>query len=318
MQPARRAPTPVWQPHATLGSGSRDSTTFVPAGYSGRNAHADTDAHRARSHAATPAPAAASFAFVADPLLGGTRQAALPAVTRPSATRAALGAEAAVHPPRVAPDRTPTPAAASPPTAPAAPTAPAPPCPSLPCAACEARSRQDAQAAERQLAAQAHLATAEQARAATLARQQQLDTAVLQALDRTAATPPPWQADDLASLALHLAMQLVRGELQHGPHAIDRLARGALQLLDDARGDAVVDLHPDDLALAQDAGRHWPRHPALRADATLSRGSVRVRVGAAEVEDLLEQRLQALADALLAPADPVPAADPGPLPDTAP
>lgn len=314
MQPARRAPTPVWQPHPTLACGSRDSTTFVPAAYSGRNAHADDDARRARSHVAMPAPAAAPFAFVADPLLGGTRQAAPPAVTRPP------GAEAAVHPPRVAPDPTSPPAAAAAfktAAAPAAPTAPAPPSPSLPCAACEARSRQDAQAAERQLAAQAHLATAEQARAATLARQEQLDTAVLQALDRTAATPPPWQADDLASLALHLAMQLVRGELQHGPHAIDRLARGALQLLDDARGDAVVDLHPDDLALAQDAGRHWPRHPVLRADATLSRGSVRVRVGASEVEDLLEQRLQALADALLAPADPVPAADPGACPDGA-
>ena len=299
MPPAPRTPAPVWQPHPAFTAHRRDGAQFMPA--LGLTAGAQTDVrdidgadtHGSAGHAGH----AHTPRFIADPLAGAVQRAA----ARPTQD----------DPPPVAP-----PGAASlskPVTAPApqAVTEPAieftpePPRPA-PAPAPAARPREPEPAHDPHAAEQARaaaLAAATAAASAAAARQQQLDTAVLHALDRAAATPPAWQADDLASLALHLAMQLVRGELRHGPHAIDRLARGALQLLDDARGDAVVDLHPDDLAQAREAGQSWPRHPVLRPDASLSRGSVRVRVGAAEVEDLIEQRLQALADALLAPPE---------------
>jgi flagellar biosynthesis/type III secretory pathway protein FliH len=290
MHPASRTPAPAWQPHPALTVRRRDGAVFMPTPL-GPTAGAPLDACGV-DRAGSPSPR-----FIPDPLVGAVHHAA----ARPDTAGEVLPSVPAATP--AAPEPVRPASALAPVTASVMAPVPAPmpaPLPSL--------HRHEPEPAHQALAAeQARAALAEAAAiaaAAAAARQQQLDEAVLRALDRAAAAPPPWQAEDLASLALHLAMQLVRGELQHGPHAIDRLARGALQLLDDARGEAVVDLHPDDLAQARAAGQAWPRHPVLRPDAGLSRGSVRVRVGAAEVEDLIEHRLQALADALLAPVDP--------------
>jgi len=107
----------------------------------------------------------------------------------------------------------------------------------------------------------------------------------------------------LKRLALHLAEQLVRGELSLSGEAINRLVEHALIEVERSPGnDLVLMLNPEDL-------ERWKRvAPAsldsleVRADASLSIGSVRVSAGESIVEDLVEHRLHQMAARLLGEA----------------
>ncbi len=108
--------------------------------------------------------------------------------------------------------------------------------------------------------------------------------------------------EPLRRLALHIAEQLVRGELQASPQAITQIVRQALAALDPAPGDPVlVCLHPDDAALLQSASPSFLAVDGLKVqpDPQLHRGSVRLRLDDTVLEDLVEHRLQALVDRLL-------------------
>ena len=108
--------------------------------------------------------------------------------------------------------------------------------------------------------------------------------------------------EPLRRLALHIAEQLVRGELQAAPQAITQIVRQALVALDPAPGDPVlVCLHPEDAALLQAATPSFLTVDGLKvqADPQLHRGSVRLRLDDTVLEDLVEHRLQALVDRLL-------------------
>ncbi len=119
--------------------------------------------------------------------------------------------------------------------------------------------------------------------------------------------------EPLKRLALHLAEQLVIGELSVSPQAIERLVRRCVEELDAQRGSqVVVELHPDDLAAMQalmkslhpegaDASDSAKSAPAwiLQANAALIPGSVRASANDAVVSDLIEHRLDALARQLL-------------------
>ena len=104
--------------------------------------------------------------------------------------------------------------------------------------------------------------------------------------------------EPLRRLALHLAEQLVRTELQTSGQALTRLVEQVVAQLDGA-APVLVHLNPDD----------WERVQALQGepqpgiqwlcDPELGPGSVRVRANDALVEDLMEHRLEALADQLL-------------------
>ena len=104
--------------------------------------------------------------------------------------------------------------------------------------------------------------------------------------------------EPLRRLALHLAEQLVRTELQNSGQALTRLVEQVVAQLDGA-APVVVHLNPDD----------WERVQALQGepqpgiqwlcDPELGPGSVRVRANDALIEDLMEHRLEALADQLL-------------------
>lgn len=106
----------------------------------------------------------------------------------------------------------------------------------------------------------------------------------------------------LKKLAIHLAEELVRGELNLSAEVIDRLVKAALDDLEAYSEETViVNLHPIDMEKLQP---HWDSefaHLELRGDPQLSQGSVIVTMGDTAIEDLLENRLQLLAEDLIKP-----------------
>lgn len=105
--------------------------------------------------------------------------------------------------------------------------------------------------------------------------------------------------EPLRKLALHLAEQLVRSELQMNPQVVERLVSQCVQALEQPGAKVAVSLNPQDLkrllALGEDALKDYK----LEADDTLREGSVRARVGDTAVQDLIDHRLEALAAKLL-------------------
>jgi flagellar biosynthesis/type III secretory pathway protein FliH len=105
--------------------------------------------------------------------------------------------------------------------------------------------------------------------------------------------------EPLRRLALHLAEQLVRAELTVSEQAISQLVRQCLAQLEPPGESAVVTLHPDDLALIQDAAaQELAQSVSFEGNASLLRGSVQVRRHDARVDDLIEDRLQTLVEQL--------------------
>ena len=121
--------------------------------------------------------------------------------------------------------------------------------------------------------------------------------------------------EPLKRLALHLAEQVVIGELSLGPQAIERLVRRCVEELDAQKGAPVkIEVHPDDLGPLQEllkcvsfdgseSAGSKPMPWILQANASVLPGSVRASANDAMVFDLVEHRLEALAGQLLrAPA----------------
>jgi flagellar biosynthesis/type III secretory pathway protein FliH len=109
--------------------------------------------------------------------------------------------------------------------------------------------------------------------------------------------------EPLKRLALHLAEQLVLAELQLDGSAIDRLVQRCIdELAEHDESLIVVELHPADLALLQDlrtrSGLSEGASLRLQANDQLLPGSVRASANAAVVEDLIGERLSALARGL--------------------
>ena len=109
--------------------------------------------------------------------------------------------------------------------------------------------------------------------------------------------------EPLKRLALHLAEQLTLTELSLSSHSIEALVSRCIETLDiHQNSPIVVELNPSDMAVLQSRTpepgeeKHTWR---LQADATLLPGSVRVRADDAVVTDLVEHRLESLAQSLL-------------------
>ena len=112
-------------------------------------------------------------------------------------------------------------------------------------------------------------------------------------------------------LSLHLAEQLVGGELATSAEAIHRLVDGCLAEID-PREAVALRLHPEDVAPFQ-AQLGGEPEVTIMPDATLARGSVRVELTEGWVEDLIEDRLDTLSRALLdEPWTPKKAPEPAP------
>ena len=103
--------------------------------------------------------------------------------------------------------------------------------------------------------------------------------------------------DPLKKLSLHLAQELVRGELALSQHSIQRLVSEAIDLIEEQSvGKIIVTLHPDDAEGMLNIPDASIEDFELRTDTHLSRGSVRVTMGDTVIEDLIESRLQEIAD----------------------
>ena len=115
-------------------------------------------------------------------------------------------------------------------------------------------------------------------------------------------TPKVWH-EPLKRLALHLAEQLTLAELSISSNSIQTLIGRCIETLDvQVSSSIVVELNPADMALLQNhkavPGEQAPQW-RLVSDPHLLPGSVRVRADDAVVSDLIEHRLETLAQALL-------------------
>lgn len=101
-------------------------------------------------------------------------------------------------------------------------------------------------------------------------------------------------------LALHISEQLVLAELTLSGQAIERLVQRCLDEIDLHGQSAVtVELNPQDKARLEDLGAEVIKQMQLQAVPGLHPGSVRLVVNDSQIEDLIEHRLQAMANRLL-------------------
>ena len=105
--------------------------------------------------------------------------------------------------------------------------------------------------------------------------------------------------EPLKRLALHVAEQVVLGELQTSSTAIERLVQRCLDELDHpVHGAVVLELNPADKERLQAQGSEMIKGMRLEAMADMKPGSVRVFANDTVVQDLVEHRLASLAQAL--------------------
>ncbi|MSQ65213.1 MAG: hypothetical protein EXR37_02485 [Limnohabitans sp.] len=101
-------------------------------------------------------------------------------------------------------------------------------------------------------------------------------------------------------LALHISEQLVLAELTLSGQAIERLVQRCLYEIDMHGQPAItVELNPQDKARLEDIGGDVIKQLQLQAVPDLHPGSVRLLVNDSQIEDLIEHRLQAMANRLL-------------------
>lgn len=108
--------------------------------------------------------------------------------------------------------------------------------------------------------------------------------------------------EPLRRLALHIAEQLVRGELRASGAAVSQIVRQCLQALDAPSAKVVVCLNADDAQVLQAMAPAFLEGLRLQPEPHLTRGSVRLRMDDTVLEDLIEHRLEALMQALMMPA----------------
>ena len=172
-----------------------------------------------------------------------------------------------------------------------------------------AQGREQAESEYREAAQQAE-AAAQQALEKALAEQRETLEARLQPeldvlRDMTqrleALTENPRQFfEPLKRLSLHLAEQLVLGELTISGAAIERLVQRCLDELDlHGKSMVVVELNPQDKARIGEKAAELLDGLQLQSVSSLAPGSVRVLVNDTQVEDLIVHRLEALAHSLL-------------------
>jgi flagellar biosynthesis/type III secretory pathway protein FliH len=106
--------------------------------------------------------------------------------------------------------------------------------------------------------------------------------------------------EPLKRLALHVAEQLVLAELNLSGNAIERLVQRCLDELDlHGQGLVTIELNPQDKARLEEKAGDMVKNIQLHGVAQLKPGSVRVLANDTQVEDLVQTRLQALANSLL-------------------
>ncbi len=110
--------------------------------------------------------------------------------------------------------------------------------------------------------------------------------------------------EPLKKLAIHLAEQLVRGELAQSGQAISRLVENALQEMGGSgEKTMIVHLNTEDLEQFRPLAEQFGTSITLRPNSTLKRGSVRVSLDGSIVEDLIERRIEGMSKSLAQPTN---------------
>lgn len=112
------------------------------------------------------------------------------------------------------------------------------------------------------------------------------------------------QFEPLRKLSLHIAEQLVRGELSTSGEAVERLVKACVADLNGQENGINVSLNPSDLERVQPLLKNNEPPLHLQPDMSLRPGSVRVRCNDTVIEDLIDNRLDGLARQLLSEPDP--------------
>ncbi len=108
--------------------------------------------------------------------------------------------------------------------------------------------------------------------------------------------------EPMKKLAVHLAEQLVRGELTQSSQTISRLVDNCLRELAASGEKAViVHLNPEDLEQYKPLIAAYGDSIMLRPDAKLARGSVRASLDGSVVEDLIDRRVKGVQKSLSQP-----------------
>ena len=124
---------------------------------------------------------------------------------------------------------------------------------------------------------------------------------ILEGLQRLSEDPDTL-FEPMKKLAVHLAEQLVRGELTQSPQTISRLVDNCLRELAASGEKAViVHLNPEDLEQYKPLIASFGDSIVLRPDATLARGSVRASLDGSVVEDLIDRRVKGIQKSLSQP-----------------
>jgi flagellar assembly protein FliH len=107
-------------------------------------------------------------------------------------------------------------------------------------------------------------------------------------------------AQSIARIAVELARQVVRSELQQRPELIARVAHDAVEALQLSARHVRVRVHPDDFALVQEgAGPELQaREAQLIPDAEVARGGVKVDADLASVDATIATRWQQTVSAI--------------------
>ncbi len=106
--------------------------------------------------------------------------------------------------------------------------------------------------------------------------------------------------EPMKRLAMHLAEQIVKSELKSSTHAIEQLIQHCLNEIDHpAQGLVVLELNPEDKARLQALSPDLIQGMRLEAVQDMQPGSVRLFANDTVIEDLVEHRLDALAESML-------------------
>lgn len=114
---------------------------------------------------------------------------------------------------------------------------------------------------------------------------------------RTASTRVSEFFEPLSRLSVHIAEQLVRGELNVGPVAITRLVQGCLDAIEEraSEKEPVLKMHPADLEMFLRGFDGEPVGVSLLPDDRLARGDVSLQMDHSVIDDLLAHRLEEIA-----------------------
>ncbi len=105
--------------------------------------------------------------------------------------------------------------------------------------------------------------------------------------------------EPLKRLSIHVAQELVRGELRLDTQVIERLIAACVDALDHPAETVLIQISPADMERLQ--GLTLPG-VNLEVDDTLQEGSVRAKVNDTQVEDLIEHRLAAISRQIMGEA----------------